>query len=415
MKLIQINTQVNSGSTGRIAEDIGRVILASGHESYIAYGRGNHPSKSKLLKIGNKQDIYLHGLKTLLTDRHGFASYNATLNLIKQIEEIQPDAIGLHNLHGYYLHIGVLFEYLKAVQIPILWTLFDCWAFTGHCTYFDDIQCEKWMNHCDNCPKSKKYPKAYFDNSYKNFTDKKRLFTSLGNLQFIVHSNWLKSLVEQSFLKDYPIHVIQSGVDLNQFKPQASKKIRAKYGLNNKKVILGVASIWDRRKGLGDFKKLKELFSEQFQLVLVGLNNKQIKNLPKGIKGIVRTESIQELAELYSVAEVFVNPTWQDNFPTTNIEALACGTPVVMYNTGGSPEAIDTQTGKVVPKGDVAALWQAIQEIVEKGKAHYRLLCRARAEKHFNKDDRYREYLNLYENLINESKNISSTNYYQQK
>ena len=400
MKFLQFNAQVNSGSTGRIAEDIGRVMMSNGHESYITYGRGSQPSQSKLLKIGSMQDIYMHGLKTILTDRHGFGSRKATEALIRKIELIEPRAIGLHNLHGYYVHIGKLFKYLKTTQIPIIWTLFDCWAFTGHCTYFDDIQCEKWIKHCYQCPKSKKYPKAYFDNSYKNFKDKKELFTGLSNLHLVVHSNWLKALVQESFLQNYHVHLIRSGIDLEQFRPLLTESLRRRYGFKNKKIILGVASIWDKRKGLADFMKLLPLLSKDYQIVLVGLNTKQIKALPFGIKGIVRTESIEELAALYSAAEVFVNPTWQDNFPTTNLEALACGTPVITYNTGGSPEAIDEYTGKVVPKGDIQCLWQAIQEIAEKGKEHYQSLCRARAEKYFNKEDRYRDYLNLYERLL---------------
>ena len=158
MRILQINTIVNSGSTGRITEDIGQVLITYGHESYIAYGRGNRPSNSKLIKIGNQADVYLHGLKTVLFDRHGFGSKEATLKLVEQIDEIKPDAIGLHNIHGYYLNIEVLFNYLKDKNIPIVWTLHDCWAFTGHCTYFDSIDCKKWKTQCESCPKTKYYP-----------------------------------------------------------------------------------------------------------------------------------------------------------------------------------------------------------------------------------------------------------------
>ena len=183
MKVLQLNTTINSGSTGRIAEDIGQVMIANGHDSYIAYGCGDRPSKSRLIRIGRQSDVYLHGLKTLLFDRHGFGSHRPTEQLMREIERLQPDAIGLHNLHGYYLNIEVLFQYLKSSGIPVLWTLFDCWAFTGHCTYFDDIQCEKWMTHCQHCPKTRRYPTAYVDNSFQNFADKKRLFTRLNNLE----------------------------------------------------------------------------------------------------------------------------------------------------------------------------------------------------------------------------------------
>ena len=202
MKILQINTTVNTGSTGRIAEDIGKVLMANGHESYIAFGRGNQSSQSNLIRIGSKMDFFLHGLRTRFFYRHGFGSKKATEQLIKEIDKIKPDAIGLHNLHGYYLNIEVLFEYLKSNHIPVLWTLFDCWAFTGHCTYFDDIDCKKYQTQCGKCPKIDKYPSSLFvDNSFKNFTDKKKLFTSLANIDFVVHSDWLKGLVKKSYFK----------------------------------------------------------------------------------------------------------------------------------------------------------------------------------------------------------------------
>jgi glycosyltransferase involved in cell wall biosynthesis len=400
MKLLQINTNVNTGSTGRIAEDIGKVLIANGHESYIAYGRGNRPSVSKLVKIGSDFDVYSHGLKTIVFDRHGFGSKKATINLIKKIEEIQPDAIGLHNLHGYYLNIQVLFDYLAKANIPVLWTLFDCWAFTGHCSYFDDINCIKWQTHCNNCPKTRFYPSSIFkDNSCRNFQDKKNLFKNIKPLEIVVHSEWLASLVQKSFLNDIKVHITPTGTDLNVFKP-VNSELKNKYNIGDKKVILGCANIWSKRKGLDDFIKLNQLLSDNCQIVLIGLTAKQIHSLPGGILGFTRTENTNELAAWYSLAEVFVNPTYQDNFPTTNIEALACGTPVITYNTGGSPEAIDVQTGFVLEKGDINGLAAAIKLVMEKGKSPYTPLCRARAEKLFNKDDRYMDYLRLYEELI---------------
>jgi glycosyltransferase involved in cell wall biosynthesis len=399
LKVLQINTTVNSGSTGRIAEDIGNVLIANGHESYVAYGRGNRPSNSELVKIGAKKDVYLHGVKTLFFDRHGFGSACATKALVKEIDRIKPDVIGLHNLHGYYVHIDILFNYLEQANIPVVWTLFDCWAFTGHCTYFDDINCRKWKNECNSCPKTKKYPSSYgLDNSRMNFMDKKYLFNLPENLEIIVHSNWLKGLVEQSFLSNRTIHHVFSGIDLEKFKIHSVKK-------SERKIILGVASIWDTRKGLTDFFKLDDLITEEYQIVLIGLTKQQIKTLPKGVKGIERTESTESLTEFYNMAAVFINPTYQDNFPTTNIEALACGTPLITYNTGGSPEAIDENTGRVVEKGDVQGLWKAIKELKVLPQEQLRNDCRTRAEKHFDKNDRYQDYLNLYEQLVNEKNN----------
>ena len=401
MRILQINTTVNSGSTGRIAEDIGQVLMAHGHESFIAYGRGDRPSASNLIKIGNKMDVYLHGLKTLVFDRHGFGSVASTEALIKKIEEVQPEAIGLHNLHGYYINIEILFNYLNKKDIPVIWTLFDCWSFTGHCSYFDSIQCEKWKTGCYECPKIKEYPSSFgLDNSTKNYEQKAILFNSLKKIELVVHSKWLEGFVKQSFLKHIPVHHIFSGIDLDVFKPTYGQ-FKNTHKSDGKKIILGCANIWDKRKGLDDFLILRELLSDDYVILLVGLSQKQIKAMPKGIIGIKRTESVEQLAEIYTLANVFVNPTYLDNFPTTNIEALACGTPVITYNTGGSPEAIDESTGKVVSKGDVASLKKAIIEVVEMGESQYLDSCRTRAERLFNKNDRYKDYLKIYEEIVN--------------
>lgn len=392
MRTLQINTSVNSGSTGRIAEDIGRVLLENGHESYIAYGRGDRPSQSHKIKIGNKRDLYTHGLKTLFFDKHGLGSIRATKSFVQKIDDIKPDAIGLHNIHGYYINYKILFDYIKQKKIPTVWTFHDCWPFTGHCTYFDGVDCFKWETHCNKCPKTKYYPKALTDRSYQNFEDKKEAFRDVKKLKIITPSHWLSNHVKNSFLKDYPVEVIHNGIDLKVFKPDQES-----YSADEK-IILGVASTWDARKGLEDFKTLRKNLPLSLKIVLIGLNNKQIESLPAGIQGISRTENIEELVKWYNKATVFVNPTYVDNFPTTNIEALACGTPVITYNTGGSPEAIDSETGVAVGKGDMKGLKTAIIEI-DKSKNMIDL-CRQRAEKHFNSKHRYLDYLNLYTNFI---------------
>ena len=393
MKVLQINTVVNSGSTGRIAEDIGKTLISQGHESYIAFGRGNQKSDSKLIKIGSKLDFYLHVVRSLFTDRHGFGSKRATKKFLKQVDEIKPDAIGLHNIHGYYLNVEILFKYIKDKNIPILWTFHDCWPFTGHCSY--NLDCD----NCKNC--QRKYPTSIFLNqSSRNYNDKKLIFNQVKKLQIITPSIWLKDLVQQSFLK-YPVHCINNGIDLNQFKPSENyKKLKEKLHLKNKKIILGVASTWDKRKGLDDFVQLASVIDTSYQIILIGLTSAQIQVLPKNIMGVQRTESIAELANYYSMAAVYVNPTHKDNFPTTNIEALACGTPVITYDTGGSPEAIDAQTGKIITKGDVKGLWNGIQELALLPQEHYNKVCRNRSEQLFNKEYRYQEYLKLYESLI---------------
>ena len=401
MKLLQVNTVLNSGSTGRITEELGSVARKAGFETYAGYGViGSSGTAQNGMQIGSKFDRYLHGLETRLMDRHGLGSRRATREFVRKLEEINPDIIGLHNLHGYYLNVEILFTYLKKVQKPVVWTFHDCWPFTGHCVYFDRVGCEKWKTECHHCPQKKRYPSSYgLDRSRKNFYQKRELFNSLNNLTIVTPSHWLKNLVKKSFLADYPVEVIHNGIELEVFKP-GNEHLPESVKTVDKKIVLGVASTWDDRKGLGEFKKLAKILDESYQIVLVGLSREQLQKLPDTLIGIERTENVQQLASLYSVAEVFANPTLSDNFPTTNIEALACGTPVVTYNTGGSPEAIDEETGLVVKQRDVEGLKMAIEEISEKEQSYYQQKCRLRALDHFNKEDRFRDYLSLYERMM---------------
>lgn len=400
-KLLQINSVVNTGSTGRISEEIGQSAISEGWESYIAYGRNGRPSKSKLIKIGSNIDVYLHVLKNRLFDSHGLGSKIATKKLIREIEKINPDIIHFHNLHGYYLNLEILFNYLTNKNIPIVWTLHDCWSFTGHCSHFAFVGCNRWQTGCFNCPQKSSYPSSIFlDQSKRNYNLKKELFNSISNLTLVPVSNWLGNIVQQSFLSRYQVKVLHNGVDLNSFSHKKSRNIIKELNLNNFFIILGVANIWDKMKGLDDFTELNKKLDDNEKIVLVGLSKKQIKELPQNIIGIERTESIEELAELYSSANVFINPTWEDNFPTTNLEALACGTPVITYNTGGSPEAIDEQTGFVVNQGDINGLIKNIKIIQQKGKEYYREACLNRAAKLYNNKDRYREYIDLYKELV---------------
>ena len=323
MKVLQINVCVNTSSTGKITEEIGKLLIENGHESYIAYGRTNRGSVSQLIKIGNRFDVLMHVMRTRVFDRHGFASTLATKKLIKQIRKIQPDVICLHNLHGYYINIDILFKFLKTAEIPVVWTLFDVWAFTGHCSYFEipgGKDCLKWKNECNHCIKKSRYPSSFFkDNSQQNFLDKKALYSELPNLQIVVHSKWLQILVQQSILQNSKTHLINSGIDADVFKPVAVSKVIEKYNLFGYKIILGVANIWDRRKGLNDFVTLSKSLDYYEKIVLVGITKHQKKILPKNIVAIEQTESIEELCEIYSMADVFVNPTYSDNFPTTNL------------------------------------------------------------------------------------------------
>lgn len=400
-KVLQINSVVNSGSTGRIAEEIGQTAISCGWKSYIAYGRNERPSSSNLIKIGTDKDVKLHGLQTRLFDRHGLSSRKATSDFIKQIDNIKPDIVHLHNIHGYYINIEVLFHYLKNANVPVVWTFHDCWPITGHCSYFSYVGCEKWKSQCFECPRKSGYPASYFiDRSKKNYILKKELFNSLPNLTLVPVSQWLSGVLEESFLQKYPIKVINNGINTEVFKPSEGSAFRTKYSLDDKFILLGVASIWDERKGLKDFIELSKLLNSDYQIVLVGLTNKQIKQLPENILGIERTESVEGLAEIYASSDVFINPTYEDNFPTTNLESLACGTPVITYETGGSPEAIDESTGIVVEQGNINKLVDAINQIKSHDKQYYSDACVERAHRLYRKEDRYREYIDLYEYLL---------------
>ena len=401
-KIFQISPDGNFGSVGRIAEEIGILAMRKGWESFIAYGRFPRQSKSKLIRIGSDWDVNMHGIRTRLCDQHGIGSKNATKKLIKQIEEINPDIIHLHHLHGYYINIELLFNYLANKSIPVVWTFHDCWSITGHCAHFDYIKCEKWKTECNKCPQKREYPASLFlDRSRKNFHIKKTLFTAVNNMVVISASNWMKNIVHQSFMQNIPVQTIHNGIDTSIFEPQNNEsETRAKYGISKKFVILGVASPWTRKKGLNDFIQLSKLLNDDEIIVLVGLKNSQIRHLTQNIIGLTKTENRQELIDLYSLADIFINPTWEDNFPTTNIESLACGTPIVTYRTGGSIEAVSAETGFIVEKGDIPELINVIRNVKVIGKQSFSIACCKRANEFFKKEDRFKEYLYLYETIL---------------
>jgi glycosyltransferase involved in cell wall biosynthesis len=403
LKVLQINASVNSGSTGHIAEDIGRFLIGRNHESIIAYGRNENQSISGLIRIGNKADQFFHLVRTRFFDQHGFGSANVTHYFIDQVKELEPDIIHLHNIHGYYLHAGVLFDYLKSASKPIIWTLHDCWSFTGHCSHYQYYNCTKWKTQCNHCPAKNGYPASWLlDKSSVNYIKKKKLFNSIPELCIISPSSWLRHQLSESFLSDYPVRVINNGIDTDVFIPMMNENIQKKMGLNGKRILLGVATNWSQRKGLFDFIKLRKELPDSISIILVGLKKSQMSHLPEGIMGLGRTESMEVLAELYSLADAFVNPTYVDNFPNVNIEALSCGTPVITYNTGGSPEAINHLTGISVDKGDLDQLKNAIMEVLNSTTKYQTFQCRERALALFSARDRYHEYLNLYEEILSQ-------------
>lgn len=349
MRVLLINEVFGTTSTGKICAQIAEQMEAEGHEVKVAFGRWlDVPEKYQRFAhyIGSDFDVKLHALQTRLFDTHGFGSKHATKEFLKWAEEYKPDLLWLHNLHGYYINVEMLFDWIKKhPEMQVKWTLHDCWAFTGHCSY---------------CSQLRRYPACFaMSNVGKNFERKRKAFTNVKNMTIITPSKWLADLTRQSFLKEYPVEVHYNTIDTNIFKPTPSD-FRERYSLQNKIIVLGVANVWEDRKGLFDFYKLAQMLDDKYAIVLVGLSEKQIKDLPKNIKGIQRTNSPQELAAIYTAADVFVNPTYEDNYPTVNLEAQACGTRVITYNAGGCAETLYTPNSNTVTCGNINELKRKI-------------------------------------------------------
>lgn len=356
MKLVQINTVCN-GSTGKIMGDIQRTANQEGFETISFYGRRKGYNDLKCEKIGGFFSFWYHVFLTTVFDMHGHGSYFKTKKLVKRIKQENPDIIHLHNIHGYYINYKVLFDYLKnEYQGKIFWTLHDCLPFTGHCAHFMLVGCDRWKTVCHDCPKKRRYPISLFkDRSYKNYIEKKELFTGLKNLTIITPSDWLNKLVKKSFLKNYNVVTINNGIDLHIFKGNKDIEVLKKYIIPNRKIILGVANVWTKEKGLDDIIELSKELNDEYIIVLVGLSKLQISKLKKykNIIGIERTDNQQELVKLYSYAYTLVNPTYEDNYPTVNLEAIACGTPVITYDTGGCKEQVTNETGIISNKNNL--------------------------------------------------------------
>lgn len=370
MRILLINSVCGTGSTGRICTDIAGELEREGHTVKIAYGRSGYvPERFRkyAVRIGNGLDVRLHGIRTRLFDTHGLGSKSATRRFLKWAEAYEPDLIWLHNIHGYYINYEMLFEWIKEhPKIKVKWTLHDCWAFTGHCSHFTAAGCEKWKSGCRHCPEKRMYPKSFLlDNSCQNFERKRRAFCNVSGMELIVPSRWLADLLQESFLREYPVEVCRSTVDTRVFR-QVPSDFRQRYGLEDQKIILGVANIWTERKGFLDFLKLSTMLDSSYAIVLVGLNSAQIKQLAGNTIGIRKTGSPQELAKIYSAADVLFNPTYEDTYPLVNLEAQACGIPVVTYGSGGSAETLYSSESAVVKAGDLEQSVQLLKAICER-------------------------------------------------
>ena len=364
MKVLIINVVCGIKSTGRICTDIATELEKQGHEVKIIYGRDNVPMEYERFakKVGTDLDVKVHVALSRISDSAGFHSTIYTRRLIEWIKEYNPDVINLHNIHGYYINVEVLFKYLRTCGKRVIWTLHDCWPFTGHSALCDGDDCEKWIEGCSNCPQKGEYPKSLVDKSTRNWNKKKANFCDIPNLIITTPSRWMKDNVEKSFLSRYPCEVINNGVDIDIFKPSAGKIFRDKYGLDDKYIVLGVSTAWGHKKGYEDFLQLASMLDNGYKVVLVGVEDKlKIDSVPN-LLTLGRTSSIQELAEIYSAANVFVNLTYCDTYPTVNLEARACGLPIITYNTGGSPEAAG-KDALVVEKADLCSIAKRVVEL----------------------------------------------------
>lgn len=399
MNIVQINGGA-VGSTGKIMFGISAVCTDEKQETLCAapeVSSGNKTGRN-LYIIQNNNHRKINVLLDRITGRHNMHSKIATERLLKVISGFKPDIIQLHNLHEAYINLPMLFKYIKKHNIKTVWTLHDCWAFTGHCPYFDIVGCNKWKTGCYGCPQYKEYPKSLFDNSKYMYRLKKKWFIGVENMTIVTPSEWLAGLVKESYLKDYPVKVINNGIDLNVFKPTESD-FRKKYALENKYIVLGVAFGWGRRKGLDVFVELAERLDKvKYKIVLVGTDDNVDKLLPDNIISIHRTQSQTELAEIYAAADVFANPTREENYPTVNMEALACGTPVVTFNTGGSPEMLDETCGAAVAKNDIDAMYNEIIRICEA--MPYSMEACLKKARRFDMNERFKEYYDLYSSQI---------------
>lgn len=366
MKILMINVVCGIGSTGRICTDIAEEMCRQGHDVKIAYGRGDVPTTYKKIshRIGTDFDVYTHAAKSRLFDSAGFESKRVTSRFIDWIEDYNPDIIHIHNLHGYYINIEILFSYLKKSKKRIIWTLHDSWAFTGHTPYCDSINCNRWMDGCYKCPLINEYPKSLIDKSSKNWEKKRKIFTNTSYMTIVTPSNWLSDCVKKSFLRSYPIVTINNGIDTKIFCPTVSN-FKSKYSIEDKIMLLGVASQWDKNKGLNDYIYLSKIMSDEYQIVLVGLSNKQIESIDERIIGIERTNSIEELAGIYAAADIYLNLSYCENYPTVNIEAMACGTPVIASDIPGCRETfIDGVSGLAVKVKDSNDLISKIEQFI---------------------------------------------------
>ena len=394
MKVVQINATCGIGSTGKICVGISELMSANNIENYILFS-----SRTNGYPLGipcsNDRYLKIQALKARILGNYGFNSKKATRKMIRELERIEPDVVHLHNIHGHDCDLELLFSYFRRKKTKLIWTFHDCWAFTAYCPHFTMMKCGKWRTQCSNCIRRREFS-WFLDRSSALFQKKKKLFSGL-DLTIVTPSQWLAGLVKESFLEDYPVKVVNNGINLEVFKPNQSD-FRTRYALEGKKLLLGVSFEWGIRKGLDVFLELARCLPEDYRIILVGTDENVDKLLPENIISIHRTQNQRELAEIYCAADLFVNPTREENYPTVNMESLACGTPVLTFRTGGSPEIIDESCGSVVACDDLDAMEKEILRICEE-LPYTKKDCLKRAA-YFDQNERFKEYFELYGRII---------------
>lgn len=399
MRVLFVNLVYGVGSTGKIIADIADLLRKGGSDVRILYGAGADSSDADARRTAGRLEYYAHNALSRLTDHAGLYSRAATRRMIREIKTFQPDLIHLHTLHGFYVNYEMLFRFLKGSGIPVVWTLHDCWPFTGHCTHFSQIKCTQWQTECQDCRLLRRYPHCYGKGDVRrNFRRKKDAFTGVKNLVITTPSQWLAGQVALSFLRDYPRMVIPNGIDRTVFRPQASD-LRKSYRLEDKKIVLGVASTWSAQKGLPDLLALADRLGADYQVVLIGLTAQQLPHVPPNVLGLPRTANQTELAQWYTVADVFVNPTYEDTFPTVDMEAQSCGAPAAVYETDGCPETLVTGNSVLTAQGDLDGLEHAVRDVVRRGVR----VAPCETER-FDKERTYEEYIRLYKRMCGGTK-----------
>lgn len=397
MRVLLINVALNSGSTGRIVEGIGCLAVSQGWDVYVAHGaRYVNKSRLKNYQITTKAGEAIHYLESSLFDAQGRGSRLATKRFLKYIDRIRPDVVHIHNIHGCFLNYPKLFNYLHEKEIPVIWTLHDCWSMTGHCVHFEKTHCDRWLRQCENCPQKQDFPSSFLlDRSKSNYLLKKQLFSTMERMRITTVSEWLKGVALQSYLKELPIDVVPNGIDIGCF-VHKDNHVREEFRIGDKKLLLAVASGFEERKGINDFVRLSKLLPAEFQIMLVGTNKSDRKALPESIITVPRTSSVSKLVAIYSAADVLLSLSYEETFGLTIVEAMSCGTPAIVYDNTAQPELITPETGRVVATGDVDSLVSSIKEVCSLGKAGFSQSCRERALLYDEKRI-YQKYIGLYE------------------